>query len=397
MKSLDGKSVILGVSGSIAAYKIAYLASSLKKKGCDVHVIMTKNACQFITPVTFETLTGNKCMVDTFDRDFEFDVAHVSLAKKADLIMIAPATANMIAKLANGIADDMLTTTVLAAKCPKFVSPAMNTAMYENPVTMDNIDKLAKYGYAIIEPAVGMLACSDEGKGKMPEPQLLEKYILERIGTKQDLAGKKVLVTAGPTLESIDPVRFVSNHSSGKMGYALAEVCALRGADVTLVSGPTSITASKNIRIVDVKNAEQMFDSVMRNFDDSDIVFMSAAVADYTPVSTSAQKIKKQSGNISLEMKRTKDILKEMGSRKKGQFICGFSMETENLIENSRAKLKNKNADMIIANSLTTAGAGFGSDTNVVTIITDDNAESLPMMSKSDVAGSIIDHVIKML
>lgn len=397
MKSLDGKSVILGVSGSIAAYKIAYLASSLKKKGCDVHVIMTKNACQFITPVTFETLTGNKCMVDTFDRDFEFDVAHVSLAKKADLIMIAPATANMIAKLANGIADDMLTTTVLAAKCPKFVSPAMNTAMYENPVTMDNIDKLAKYGYEIIEPAVGMLACNDEGKGKMPEPQLLEKYILERIGTKQDLAGKKVLVTAGPTLESIDPVRFVSNHSSGKMGYALAEVCALRGADVTLVSGPTSITASKNIRIVDVKNAEQMFDSVMRNFDDSDIVFMAAAVADYTPVSTSAQKIKKQSGNISLEMKRTKDILKEMGSRKKGQFICGFSMETENLIENSRAKLKNKNADMIIANSLTTAGAGFGSDTNVVTIITDDNAESLPMMSKSDVAGSIIDHVIKML
>lgn len=397
MKILDGKSIILGVSGSIAAYKTAYLASSLKKKGCDVHVIMTENACQFITPVTFETLTGNKCIVDTFDRDFEFNVAHVSLAKKADLIMIAPSTANIIAKLAHGIADDMLTTTVLAAKCPKIIAPAMNTSMYENRVTLDNINILSNYGFKVIGPACGMLACNDEGKGKMLEPAVLEEYILKEIGTRQDLKGRSVLVTAGPTIESIDPVRFISNRSSGKMGYAIAEECALRGADVTLVSGVSSLSAPDGVNVIHIESADQMFDSVINNFEDIDIVFMAAAVADYTPVSTSDQKIKKAEDDISIKLRRTRDILKELGQLKKGQFICGFSMETENLIENSKVKLKSKNADMIIANSLSTEGAGFGTDTNIVTIITEDKTESLPMMSKSQVADSIIDRVTALI
>ncbi|MEA4923328.1 MAG: bifunctional phosphopantothenoylcysteine decarboxylase/phosphopantothenate--cysteine ligase CoaBC [Eubacteriaceae bacterium] len=392
---LKGKTIILGVSGSIAAYKIANLASSLKKQGCDVHVVMTKNACHFITPTTFETLTGNKCLTDTFDRNFDFNVAHVALAQKSDLIMIAPATANIIAKLACGIADDMLTTTVLAARCPKLISPAMNTAMYENPVTNDNLKKLEGYGFEIIEPATGMLACNEEGKGKMPEPELLEKHIVKYLAMKKDMEGKKVLVTAGPTVEAIDPVRFITNHSTGKMGYAIARACMLRGADVTLVSGHTSVEPPLFVKVIDVTSADQMYDAVMQNFDDTDYVFKAAAVADYTPSVHYDEKVKKKDGDMAIELHRTHDILGELGKIKKSnQFICGFSMETENMLDNSRKKMSKKNVDMMIANNLKVHDAGFGTDTNIVTVITPSGVEELPKMSKFEVANAIIDRAI---
>jgi len=392
---LKGKTVILGITGSIAAYKTANLASALKKQRCDVHVIMTENACKFISPITFETLTGNRCLVDTFDRSFEFQVAHISLAQKSDLIMIAPATANIMAKLANGIADNMLTTTVLAARCPKLISPAMNTAMYENPVTYDNMKKLEGYGFEIIEPASGLLACNDTGKGKMPEPEILEKHILKYLAMKKDMIGKKILVTAGPTVEAIDPVRFITNHSTGKMGYAIARACMLRGADVTLVSGQTSVEPPMFVNIINVTSAEQMYSAVIDNFNDTDFVFKAAAVADYTPSQTHGEKMKKKDGDLEIELKRTHDILAQLGKTKReNQFICGFSMETENMIENSKTKLKNKNADMIIANNLKTNDAGFGTDTNVVTIITNDEVKELPKMTKFEVANAIIDKAL---
>ncbi len=391
---LKGKTVVLGVTGSIAAYKIANLASALVKKHCSVHVIMTKNATNFINPITFETLTGHKCLVDTFDRNFEFSVEHVSLAKQADLFLVAPASANVIGKIASGIADDMLTTTIMAAKCPKIIAPAMNTNMFENPIVQDNIEKLKGYGYEIVEPASGYLACGDTGKGKMPEPEVLLSYIMKHIGCKKDLAGKKVLVTAGPTMEKIDPVRFISNHSTGKMGYAIANNAMLRGADVTLVTGRTYIKKPDFVKIVDVTSAQEMFEAVDRIFDEQDIVIMSAAVADYRPKLVAEEKIKKQSGESVLELERTKDILGTMSDRKKNQFVCGFSMETENMVENSKAKLEKKKLDMICANNLKVPGAGFGTDTNVVTIITSDDVTELPLQSKEEVASSILDMIL---
>lgn len=393
---LKGKTVILGVTGSIAAYKAACLASALKKQECDVHVMMTENARRFIAPLTFETLTGNACLTDTFDRDHEFDVTHVSLAQKADLIMVAPASADVIAKLACGIADDMLTTTMLAAKCPKLVSPAMNTAMYENPITQDNIRRLERYGFEIIEPASGLLACGDEGRGKMPEPEILEKHILKHLAMPKDMAGKKVLVTAGATMEALDPVRFITNHSTGKMGYALAYACFLRGADVTLISGSTSAAPPFFIEPIRVGSAAQMYDAVMEHAGEADFIFKAAAVSDYTPLQYHDEKVKKKDSDMSIELKRTRDILKALGEKKRdGQFICGFSMETENLLENSKAKLEKKNVDMMIANNLKTEGAGFGTDTNVITIITADGSEQLPKMDKFDVANAIIDRALK--
>lgn len=393
---LKGKCVVLGVTGSIAAYKIANLASALVKLGADVHVIMTKNATNFITPITFETLTSNKCLVDTFDRNFEFDVEHVSLAKKADIFMVAPASANVIAKMAHGIADDMLTTTILAAKCKKFVSPAMNTNMYTNPITQDNLDILRKYGFEIIDPANGYLACGDTGAGKMPEPEVLLQYILRELAHDHDLAGKKVLVTAGPTEESIDPVRFITNHSTGKMGYAIAKAAMERGADVTLVTGPVAIAPPMFVEVVDVKSAADMAEAVKAKAGECDIIIKSAAVADYRPVNVASEKIKKKDGEAaSIELERTEDILSYLGAHKKeGQFICGFSMETENMFENSKAKLKKKNVDMIVANNLRTDGAGFGTDTNVVTLIKADKCSELPIMSKADVANAIFDEIL---
>lgn len=393
---LKGKCVVLGVTGSIAAYKIANLASALVKLGADVHVIMTKNATNFITPITFETLTSNKCLVDTFDRNFEFDVEHVSLAKKADIFMVAPASANVIAKMAHGIADDMLTTTILAAKCKKFVSPAMNTNMYTNPITQDNLDTLRKYGFEIIDPANGYLACGDTGAGKMPEPEVLLQYILRELAHDHDLAGKKVLVTAGPTEESIDPVRFITNHSTGKMGYAIAKAAMERGADVTLVTGPVAIAPPMFVEVVDVKSAADMAEAVKAKAGECDIIIKSAAVADYRPVNVASEKIKKKDGEAaSIELERTEDILSYLGAHKKeGQFICGFSMETENMLENSKAKLKKKNVDMIVANNLRTDGAGFGTDTNVVTLIKADKCSELPIMSKADVANAIFDEIL---
>ncbi|MGI6721398.1 MAG: bifunctional phosphopantothenoylcysteine decarboxylase/phosphopantothenate--cysteine ligase CoaBC [Anaerovoracaceae bacterium] len=392
---LDGKTVILGVSGSIAAYKTAALASALKKQHCDVHVIMTENACQFITPLTFETLTGHRCITDTFDRNFEFNVAHVSLAQAADLIMIAPATANVIAKLAHGIADDMLTTTVLAARCPVLVSPAMNTAMYENAVTRANLNTLENYGFEIIEPATGLLACNYEGKGKMPEPAVLQQHIEKHIARYKDLSGSKVLVTAGPTMEPIDPVRYITNHSSGRMGFELARACMLRGARVTLISGSTSLEPPLFVDLIRVGSAAEMYDAVIDNFDDADFVFKAAAVADYTPAAYHDDKIKKSGGEATIKLTRTRDILAELGRRKRDdQFICGFSMETKDLLQNSTAKLEAKNADMIVANNLKIKGAGFGTDTNVVTIITKDGCEELPTMSKFEVADAIIDRAL---
>lgn len=396
-KILQDKTVVLGVTGSIAAYKIANLASSLVKKGADVHVIMTKNATNFINPITFESLTGNKCLVDTFDRNFEFSVEHVSLAKMADVFMVAPASANVIGKVAGGIADDMLTTTIMACKCHKIISPAMNTNMFENPIVQNNIQKLKDYGYEIIEPASGYLACGDTGAGKMPEPVVLESYIMKEIAMDKDMAGKKVLITAGPTMEKIDPVRFISNHSTGKMGYALATVAMLRGADVTLVTGKTNIQKPDFVKIIEVESARDMFEVVDSVFDNQDIIIMSAAVADYRPKNVATEKIKKKDGEAVIELERTDDILATMSARKKEQFICGFSMETENMLENSKAKLEKKNLDMICANNLKVDGAGFGTDTNVVTLIRKDDIKELPMMSKEEVAENILNEIIRIL
>lgn len=390
-----GKTIVLGVTGSIAAYKMASLASMLVKQHADVHVIMTKNATNFIHPVTFETLTGNRCQTETFDRNFEFHVTHVSLAQKADIFMIAPATANVIAKLAHGIADDMLTTTALACKAPMYISPAMNTNMYENPATRDNMEILKKRGMHMIEPAVGMLACGSSGAGKMPEPEVLFEYIKRELAKEKDMAGKKVLVTAGATMEAIDPVRFISNHSTGKMGYALAENAMLRGASVTLVTGEAKVAPPSFVELVQVKSAADMYEAVMSRAASQDIIVKAAAVADYTPEQASDQKIKKKEGELSIPLVRTKDILKELGERKQeGQFICGFSMETENMLENSRNKLEKKNVDMIVANNLKVDGAGFGTDTNVVTLITREKEKELPMLSKAEVAQKIFDEIL---
>lgn len=391
---LSGKTVVLGVSGSIAAYKIAYLASSLKKLHADVQVIMTKNATEFITPVTFESLTGNKCLVDTFDRNFEFSVEHVALAKKADIFMLAPATANVIAKAACGLADDMLTTTFLACRCPKYISPAMNTQMYENPVTQDNLKRCRGYGMHVIDPAVGYLACGDTGAGKMPEPSVLLDYIIHEIGYGKDLAGKKILVTAGPTREALDPVRYLTNRSTGKMGYAVAKVAACRGAEVTLVTGPTQIEKPRFVKVLPVESAREMFKAVTSISWEQDAVIKAAAVADYRPAQVSQEKMKKKDGEFVLAMERTDDILAYLGQHKReGQFLCGFSMETQNLVENSRTKLFKKNLDMVVANSLKVEGAGFGADTNVVTLITGDEEIQLGKMSKEEVADRILSRI----
>ena len=392
---LKGKTVLLGITGSIAAYKIAYLASALHKLHADVHVLMTENATNFINPITFETLTGNKCLVDTFDRNFQFQVEHVSIAKKADVVMIAPASANVIGKLANGLADDMLTTTVMACRCQKILAPAMNTAMYENPVVQDNILKLKNYGYEVITPASGYLACGDTGAGKMPEPETLLEYILKEAAFQKDLAGKKLLVTAGPTQEAIDPVRCLTNHSSGKMGYAIAKMAMLRGAEVTLVSGPTAIEPPLFVRVIPVTSARDMFEAVTGLSHEQDIIIKAAAVADYRPKQVSEDKVKKKDDQASIELERTDDILKYLGQHKKqGQFLCGFSMETRDMIRNSRAKLEKKNLDMVAANNLKVEGAGFQGDTNVLTLITQDEEVSLPLMSKEDAALKILDKIL---
>ena len=395
---LKGKTVLLGITGSIAAYKIAYLASALQKLHEDVHVLMTENATNFINPITFETLTGNKCLVDTFDRNFQFQVEHVSIAKKADVVMIAPASANVIGKIANGLADDMLTTTVMACRCRKIFAPAMNTAMYENPIVQDNIKKLQHYGYEVITPASGYLACGDTGAGKMPEPETLLEYILREVAFEKDLSGKKILVTAGPTQEAIDPVRCLTNHSSGKMGYAIAKMAMLRGAEVTLVSGPTAIEPPLFVKVVPVTSARDMFEAVTGVSDQQDIIIKAAAVADYRPKQVSEDKVKKKDDQVSIELERTDDILKYLGQHKKnGQFLCGFSMETKDMIGNSRAKLEKKNLDMVAANNLKVEGAGFQGDTNVLTLITQDEEVSLPLMSKEDAALKILDKIISLM
>ena len=394
---LNGKTIVLGVTGSIAAYKIAGLASMLVKQHADVHVIMTKNACNFINPITFETLTKHKCLVDTFDRNFEFSVKHVSLAQAADVFLIAPASANVIGKIANGICDDMLTTTVCATRKPVLISPAMNTGMFENPIVQDNLKKLARFGYHIIQPAVGRLACGDVGTGKMPSEEELFNNILLAIAKEKDLKGKRILISAGPTQEAIDPVRYITNHSSGKMGYALAKMAKLRGADVTLVSGPVSITAFPGIEVVDVTSAADMYDAITTRSSQADIVVMCSAVADYTPTLYSEQKVKKSDGDLSIALSRTKDILKNLGENKRdGQIVVGFSMETENLIENSQAKLQKKNVDMICANSISTDKTGFGVDTNKVTLIFKNCVEELPLCSKEETADMILDQIIKL-
>lgn len=391
---LKNKYVVLGVTGSIAAYKTASLASALKKLHCNVQVIMTKNAANFIHPITFETLTGNKCLIDTFDRNFSFQVEHISVAKQADLALIAPASADIIGKLAHGIADDMLTTTIMACKCKKLISPAMNTAMFENPAVQDGLEILKKYGYEIIEPDRGLLACGDTGAGKMPKPDVLLSYILREAAYEKDLAGKRVLVTAGPTQEAIDPVRYITNHSTGKMGYAIARAAMLRGADVTLVSGPVSLAPPPFVKVIPVRSAEDMFQAVVLASEEQDAIIKAAAVADYAPAAVSQEKVKKKDGNMSIPLKRTKDILQYLGDHKKeGQFLCGFSMETEHMLENSRAKLIKKNADMIVANNLKVAGAGFGTDTNVITLITKDAVQELPILSKDQAAHKILDRI----
>ena len=393
---LKGKTVLLGVTGSIAAYKIANLASMLVKLHCDVHVIMTENATNFIHPITFETLTDNRCIVDTFDRNFQYNVEHVALAKKADVVMIAPATANVIAKLAHGLADDMLTTTTLACTCKKIVAPAMNTQMYHNPITQDNLQVLRNYDFEVISPACGMLACRDIGDGKLPEPEVLLDYILKEIAFEKDMAGMRVLVTAGPTQEAIDPVRYITNHSTGKMGYAIATNAMLRGAEVTLVTGPTNIKKPPFVNVIEIKSASDMFEAVTSRADEQDIIIKTAAVADYRPATVSDEKVKKADGELSIELERTQDILKYLGEHKKdGQFLCGFSMETQNMLENSRAKLAKKNLDMIVANNLKVAGAGFGTDTNIVTLITKDDEIELEIMSKNEVASCILDQILK--
>ena len=393
---LKGKTVILGVTGSIAAYKAANLASMLKKQHADVQVIMTKNATQFINPITFESLTGNKCLVDTFDRNFQFQVEHVALAKRADLAIVAPATANIMAKLAHGLADDMLTTTLLACRCPKLIAPAMNTRMYENPVTQDNMDLLRKYGFRIIEPAVGHLACGDTGAGKLPPETLLLECILDEIAMEKDMKGLHVLITAGPTMEAIDPVRFISNHSTGKMGYALARVCRRRGAEVTLVSGKTNLEAPYGVTLVPVTSAQDMFEAVSSRAKEQDLIIKAAAVADYRPVTVAENKIKKSPGDMSIALERTTDILAWLGEhRREGQVLCGFAMETEHMVEHAKEKLTRKHVDMIAANNVKVAGAGFGTDTNVVTLITEDGVEELAKMSKEEVASRIVDALLR--
>ncbi len=393
---LEGKHIVLGVTGSIAAYKIASLASMLKKQKADVTVIMTQNATNFINPVTFETLTGNKCLVDTFDRNFQYSVEHVSLAKQTDVFLIAPASANVIAKAAHGIADDMLTTTLLACECPKIVAPAMNTRMYRNPIVQDNMKILESYGMEVIAPATGYLACGDTGEGKMPEPELLLEYILKALKPK-DMAGMKVLVTAGPTREKIDPVRYISNHSTGKMGYAIARAAMMRGADVTLVTGRTDIAPPMGVQTVDIVSAEDMAQAVKQRAKEQDIIIKAAAVADYRPKNTADEKMKKKDDELTIELARTEDILGYLGEHKEaGQFLCGFSMETENMIENSRKKLEKKNLDLIVANNLKQQGAGFGTDTNIVTLLSKEDTIQLPIMSKEEVADKLLDHILKM-
>ena len=396
---LTGKTVVLGVTGSIAAYKMANLTSMLVKQHADVYVLMTKNATNFIHPITFETLTNHKTLVDTFDRNFNYNIEHVSLAKKADIVLVAPASANVIGKIANGIADDMLTTTVMACKCKKLIAPAMNTQMFENPIVQDNLKKLEHYGMTVIQPAVGLLACKDVGAGKLPSEEELMDYILQEIRFEKNLVGKKLLITAGPTVESIDPVRFISNHSTGKMGYALARVAAERGADVTLISGPVNLQAPRFVKLVPVVSAQDMFEAVKAHSAEADIIIKAAAVADYTPEVVADEKIKKSDGEAELKLKRTTDILKWLGENRaagKKQFLCGFSMETEHMVENSRAKLEKKNLDMIVANNLKVPGAGFGVDTNVVTLITRSETKELPQMSKEEVADGILDEILRL-
>ena len=396
MENLQGKCVLLGVTGGIAAYKMANVASGLRKAGATVHVIMTENATKFITPLTFETLTNNRCVVDTFARDFQYDVKHISLAKAADLILIAPATANVIAKLANGLADDMLTTTVLAAKCKKLVAPAMNTAMLENPITQDNIARLRRYGFGIIEPAVGMLACKDVGSGKLPEPETLLDCIAMELAREKDMAGLRVTVTAGPTQEALDPVRYLTNHSTGRMGYAIAREAMLRGADVTLISGPTALKPVPGVKTVNVVSARDMFEAVQTALPETDVLIKAAAVADYRPANVAEDKIKKQPGEMSIPLERTDDILGWVAEhRHPGLFVCGFSMETRDMVENSKKKLAKKHLDMIAANNLKVAGAGFGVDTNVVTILTADGIRELPLMGKDQVASQLLDAILE--
>lgn len=393
---LKGKKIVLGITGGIAAYKSAALTSLLIKSGADVQVIMTEHAREFIAPLTFEALTNRRCLTDTFDRNHEYSTEHVALAKEADAVLIAPATANVMAKLAHGIADDMLTTTVLACGCPKVIAPAMNTRMYENPATRENMDTLRRHGMTVVEPASGRLACGDVGAGKMPEPEELLQYVLMACACEKDMVGKKVLVTAGPTRELLDPVRYITNHSTGKMGYSIAKLCALRGAQVTLVSGKTSLIPPMFVEVVPVVTAEDMFREVTARSREMDIIIKAAAVADYRPKNVSDEKMKKSDGDMTLELERTKDILGHLGSHKReGQFLCGFAMETQNLLENAKEKLLRKNADMIIANNLKIQGAGFGTDTNVVTIITEDGAQALELMSKEAVAGQILNEILK--
>ena len=396
MENLSGKTVLLGVTGGIAAYKMANVASALRKTGADVHCILTKNATQFITPLTFETLTNNRCIVDTFDRNFQYDVAHVSLAKKADVILIAPATANVIAKLAHGLADDMLTTTVLAARCPKLIAPAMNTAMLENPATQENLATLRRYGFTVLEPASGMLACKDVGSGKLPEPEVLCEAVYRVIGREKDMTGLRVTVTAGPTQESLDPVRFLTNHSSGKMGYAIAREAMLRGADVTLISGPVALKVPQGVELVNITTAQDMLEAVQTALPKTDVLIMAAAVADYRPVTVAENKMKKGEGEMSIPLERTGDVLGWVAqNRHPGLFVCGFSMETEHMLENSQKKLEKKKLDMIVANNLKTQGAGFGVETNVVTLITSDWTQELPLMSKEEVAGNLLTQILQ--
>lgn len=392
---LKGKTVVLAVSGSIAAYKIAGLASALKKQEADVEVLMTQNATNFIHPITFESLTGNKCLVDTFDRNFQHKVEHIALAKRADVVLAAPASANVIGKIACGIADDMVTTTIMACQCPKIIAPAMNTQMFENPILQDNLKKLRQFGMTVIEPERGYLACGDTGAGKMPEPEVLFEYILREIGREKDMQGKRVLVTAGPTREAIDPVRFISNHSTGKMGYAIARECMLRGAEVTLVSGPVHLKKPLFIDVVYVTTAEQMFEAVTSRSDRQDVIIKAAAVADYRPAVVYDEKVKKKESDMEIALERTQDILAYLGEhRREGQFLCGFSMETEHMQENSKAKLEKKNLDMIVANNLKQEGAGFGVDTNIVTILTKEGVQELPCLSKAEVARELLDRIM---